>query len=494
MTVAISNQESFIRALLTNSVANETGESYKLDGRYGSVTFQVVGAGWTGKVIFETTIDGETWQPTLAQNTATGVPESEATASGQWRLDTTGVSYVRVTHSNYVAGSVSVHASISALPGTQITASLSVGSISVGAVKIEDGTTTNKLTVSPAGRAATDSNLQLSGVAVSPANPVPVSDGGAALSIDDGGGVLSVDDGGGTLSIDDGGGIITVDGSVMVQGVQNHDDPVSVRPVVSGGVAYTALPIPVANGDVVQLHCDVYGRVAITDGGGSVTVDGTVGTLAQGTEGAASPSNIMQIGGSTSGGILHRVLVDALGRVVVTDGGTPVTVTGVVTSASAAEGTDGAVAPSKVVQIGGATAGSVLQTLRTDSDGSVQVISGAAPLNVTTVSTVTVSGAVTANAPSALVATSTIANVDTSQIVLNANANRLRWMIQNAGIVPVFVKKGAGASSIDYSFILQGGTTTADGQGGFHVDEIYKGVVTAVAASGTGNFVAVCDE
>jgi hypothetical protein len=82
---------------------------------------------------------------------------------------------------------------------------------------------------------------------------------------------VPVSDAGGTLSVDDGGGSLTVDGPVT-------DAQLRATPVpVSGPLTDTQLratPVPVSGGLTdAQLRATA---VPIADGGGSITVDGTV--------------------------------------------------------------------------------------------------------------------------------------------------------------------------------------------------------------------------
>lgn len=83
-------------------------------------------------------------------------------------------------------------------------------------------------------------------------------------------------------------------------------------------------------------------------------------------------------------------------------------------------------------------------------------------------------------------AVSVIVTVDTVQTVLAANGSRNKMILHNLATQAVYVKLGAGASTTDFSFILQPCTVSRDGKGGTFIDDCYAGIVTAVAASGTG--------
>lgn len=91
------------------------------------------------------------------------------------------------------------------------------------------------------------------------------------------------------------------------------------------------------------------------------------------------------------------------------------------------------------------------------------------------------------------VATSSLVTVDTVQTVLAANPSRNKMVLQNVSTQAIHVKLGAGASTTDFSFILQAGAASRDGKGGVFTDDCYTGVVTAVAAVGTGNQLAASE-
>lgn len=112
---------------------------------------------------------------------------------------------------------------------------------------------------------------------------IPVTLDGGSVTIDNvtvptsvtvnntNGSPVPVSDAGGTLSVDDGGGSLTVDGPVT-------DAQLRATPVpVSGPLTDTQLratPVPVSGGLTdAQLRATA---VPIADGGGSITVDGTV--------------------------------------------------------------------------------------------------------------------------------------------------------------------------------------------------------------------------
>lgn len=86
-------------------------------------------------------------------------------------------------------------------------------------------------------------------------------------------------------------------------------------------------------------------------------------------------------------------------------------------------------------------------------------------------------------APKLAVATSAIVTSD--GVALAANNQRVGFLIQNLDDAAVYVKLGAGASSTDFSCVLQAGTASNDGKGGVLSDRVYTGVVSIAAAAGS---------
>ncbi|MBY0525596.1 MAG: hypothetical protein K2R98_19480 [Gemmataceae bacterium] len=133
--------------------------------------------------------------------------------------------------------------------------------------------------------------------AVQVSNTVTVQDGGGSLSIDDNGGSLTVDgtvtvqDGGGAISVDDNGGSLTVDGTVAVSNFPAATTVVGVSgtPTIQGSVSVSNFPTPTTVVGISGIPTVNQGTSpwVIGDGGGSVTVDGTVsvaGTVTVDTE------------------------------------------------------------------------------------------------------------------------------------------------------------------------------------------------------------------
>lgn len=84
----------------------------------------------------------------------------------------------------------------------------------------------------------------------------------------------------------------------------------TLRPVSIGGVASSTTPSAVSAGDAVGIWIDLNGRIQIGDGGGSLTVDGTVGATQSGTWNIGTVSTITNV-----------VHIDDNGGSVTVDGG-----------------------------------------------------------------------------------------------------------------------------------------------------------------------------
>ena len=177
-------------------------------------------------------------------------------------------------------------------------------------------------------------------------NDVTIVDGGGSITVDGtvtadaGTGPWPVTDNGGSLTIDDGGGSITVDGTVSVTGggtVYAEDTP-------SSGGEEGPLSITIrqdtpstttsTDGDFQNLKTDSTGHlyvkhtdaIEVTDGGGALTVDGTV-TANAGT----GPWPVTDNGGSLT--VDGTVTANAgTGPWPVTDDGGSLTVDGTVTA------------------------------------------------------------------------------------------------------------------------------------------------------------------
>lgn len=82
-----------------------------------------------------------------------------------------------------------------------------------------------------------------------------------------------------------------------------------------------------------------------------------------------------------------------------------------------------------------------------------------------------------ANTPSILTSAGT---------ALAANTKRISWSIQNLGTNPLFVLRGASASTTVFHTVLKGATAQDDGTGGFMAEEagtVYNGIITVAGTS-----------
>lgn len=167
---------------------------------------------------------------------------------------------------------------------------------------------------------------------------INIADGGNSITVD---GSVSIT---GSVTITDGSGSLTVDGGVTVAGSVAHDAAYSGSPVLIGGYASASAPSDVsADGDVVRLWLDRAGRTIIGDGGGSITVDGTVAVSAvsgnvsvvgPAAHDAAVSGNPVRISGYASNsapsdvadGDTCNIWVDRAGRQIIADGGGSISV------------------------------------------------------------------------------------------------------------------------------------------------------------------------
>jgi len=224
-------------------------------------------------------------------------------------------------------------------------------------------------------------------------NDVTIVDGGGSITVDGtvtanaGTGPWPVTDNGGSLTIDDGGGSITVDGTVSVTGggtVYAEDSP-------SSGGEEGPLSITIrqdtpstttsADGDFQNLKTDSTGHlyvkhtdsIEVTDGGGALTVDGTV-TADAGT----GPWPVTDNGGSltvdgtvtANAGTGPWPVTDNGGSLTIDDGGGSITVDGTVSVTGG-----GTVYTEDDVSTGG-EAGPLTMTVRSDTPSSTTSTDG----------------------------------------------------------------------------------------------------------------------
>ncbi len=313
------------------------------------------------------------------------------------------------SHPMWVTGSVYVLNQTAGGPAAAITGSVSLTEVAavtgtvvlgraVDIATLPNVTVGNTVTV--AAHAITSGSvtgLLVGGVAVSNANPVPMSDAGGSLTVD---GTVAVSSVGGTVTttstvvsgsvsgllvggvplsnanpvpISDAGGSITVDGTVSV-GTPNVT-------VLSGSVSGLLLggqPVSNANG------------IPITDAGGSITVDGTVAVSSVGGTVTVAAHSITS--GSVTGLLVGGVNVSNANPVPISDAGGSLTVDGSVSitgtpTVTAAQGTAAAIdSPWPVIIVSGSDpVGTTSHPMWVT--GSVYVINqGGAGSNVTALS------------------------------------------------------------------------------------------------------------
>jgi len=135
--------------LQQNANANGNGTPARLNGIYGSLTVQVIGAGWTGVINFEASIDGTNWIAIQGHNLNSGALVTSTSTPGIFVFQINGIAYFRARQSGYTAGNVTVLAratpvSIAGLSAATINAT-------VDSVKITDATGTYRLAVDASG-------------------------------------------------------------------------------------------------------------------------------------------------------------------------------------------------------------------------------------------------------------------------------------------------------------------------------------------------------
>lgn len=290
---------------------------------------------------------------------------------------------------------------------------------------------------------------------------VSVDDNGSTLSVDDGGGSLTVD---GTVAVTDGGGSLTVDGTVGVSGTVTVDSELPnaaaladntanpTAPAVGAfgmlwdGAAWDRAPGTSADGQLVNLGAN--NDVVISDGGGSITVDGTVSVT--------EPVSVDDNGGSLT--VDNAVLS-------VTGGGVEssalrVTIASDSTGVLSVDDNGGTLS----VDDGGGTL---------TVDGTVAVTDGGGSL--------TVDGTVSTLAEESATGTTTSVNdSNANQTLLASNTSRLGFSIFNDSDQLLYVKMGATATTTDYGVRLS--------PGGYYEDAArYTGRVDGIwAANSTG--------
>jgi len=171
--------------------------------------------------------------------------------------------------------------------------------------------------------------------------------------------------------------------------LMGYDGSAWDRVTIGGGTEATALRVTIAS--------DSTGVVSVDDGGGALTVDGTVTANLSATDNTVLDNidsntdyGATTGGGTESGALRVTIANNSTGVVSVDDGGGALTVDGTVDLGSTATthlseiegavetiettvGTDGSGGPSKTLSVGGTESGGNIQELRVDSDGHLQI-------------------------------------------------------------------------------------------------------------------------
>ncbi len=398
---------------------------------------------------------------------------------------------------------------------------------------------------------------------VSNSAPLPVSDAGGTITVDDGGITVSVDDGGTVLSVDDGNGSLTVDdGSGTLTVDAPVGTPVFVR-LSDGAAAISTLPVsaaslPLPSGaataakqpalgtagtastDVITIQGIASGTVVpVADGGGSLTVDGTVAVTNAGltalngaiagtevqvdvltmptvTVNSHAVTNAGTFATQVDGAALTALqLIDdpvaTLGTTTYTEAATKGMIIGAVRrdANTALVDTTNEVGPLQLSALGslkvaiiegGGTGGTsatddaaftvgsgtgtpIMGYAAADSvdagDSGVIRMTTARGMHVYLVDSTGAAASLTTT--TARATTSTMANVSgaTSSTTLQAsNTARLGLVVVNDSTADLYVKFGSSASSTSYTHKL--------GPGDSFREDLYTGIVTGIWTSATG--------
>ena len=96
------------KTLETMAVQDETaGKAGAGDAFAGLVTYQLFGT-WVGTVTFQGTIDATNWFSVRAEPLATGSLATTTTTTGLFRIDASGLAFVRVKFTARTSGTVNV--------------------------------------------------------------------------------------------------------------------------------------------------------------------------------------------------------------------------------------------------------------------------------------------------------------------------------------------------------------------------------------------------
>lgn len=353
------------------------------------------------------------------------------------------------------------------------------------------------------------------GLNVDAAGRIAITDGGIALTVDDGGGSLTVDDGGVPLSVDDNGGSLTIDGTVtadvrdgagvaLTSTLVGADQALDVNIVQTiGGAGGTSMvddavftpgttqvtpiaafadevaPDSVDEGDAGAvrmslnrnlnvrirddagnergLNIDAAGAIAVTDGGGALTVD--------------NPALSVVGGGAEAAAQRVTIANDSTGLLSVDDNGGSLTVDGGVT-ADIRDGA-GVALTSTLVGADQALDVNLVQAVAITIQEPLSVDDNGGSLTVDNATISVVGGGAEATAQRV-----TIANDSTGVLSVDDNAGSLT--VDNPALSVVGGGAEATAQRVTIANDSTGVLTVDDGGGALTVD----GTVTAANAAG----------
>lgn len=150
---------------------------------------------------------------------------------------------------------------------------------------------------------------------VSDSNPLPVDDAGGSITVDAPAGTpvnVQIGDGTDQALVTAAGALLVeadlgANNDVLVSGMAAENAAVSGNPVLSGG-RYDATPRTLGDGDVGAIALDADGAVHISDGGNTITVDGTV-TVNAGTN-LNTSALALESGGNLAGAATSLAVID----------------------------------------------------------------------------------------------------------------------------------------------------------------------------------------
>lgn len=165
---------------------------------------------------------------------------------------------------------------------------------------------------------AVNADVRVGGLVISNTNPIPISDAGGSITIDGyvtlSGSTVTILDGGNVISVDDAGGSLTIDNPALS--------------VVGGGLEATALRVTIAS--------DSTGLISVDDNGASLTIDTTqlptslIAGRLDTNNGAWLGSTAPTVGQKTSLNSIPVTIASDQPALSISDGGGSITIDGYV--------------------------------------------------------------------------------------------------------------------------------------------------------------------